>query len=433
MIPDKALFKLPGFPAGANNTAPDTKPPVSDKGTPLAARSAVNLDFDPAGGARRRRGFDVLVEGEAHSLFACDYLLAVVDGDLMAYDDDGTGLAEHSTVIAGIGPRFVSYASDDFDVWWSNGVDCGRIDADLGTHPFWIDTPDPVTLTANAAGGLAAGAYEVSVTVVDADGRESGASNPVVVNLTAGQGIDVTLPAAPTDAVSWRVYRSTPHGEALYLAAELPYTATSVFLAAATLGRALETAWLFPLPPCDTIRYGHGRILGLRQDGLLWSESFRLGLMHDQNFLGLKGGSMLEPVGEGGEGAGWYVSDHKRTYFMGGADPKEWRQRIVVPHPAVPGSSLTVPGNVFGLQSTEPVAYWLGSNGTFYLGLPGGIVQPIRDRELALPVNAERGTSGFFSHEGIRQIVTSFIGGDANAAAMGDSAEATIRRHGTTV
>lgn len=434
MIPDKALSKLTAFPAGVNNTAAATTPPRNDQGVPVAVQSAVNVDFDAMGGASRRRGFDILVPGEAHSLFSTGaYLLAVVGSDLMAYDDPGTGLAEHSTVIAGIGKRFVSFATDDFDVWWSNGVACGRIDADLGTHPFWIGTPDPVTLAANAAGGLAAGAYEVSVTVVDADGRESGASNPVVVTLTAGQGIDVTLPAPPADAVAWRLYRSTPDGEVLYLAAERPIATTTAFLAAATLGRALETAWLFPMEPCATLRYGHGRLLGLRPDGLLWSEPYRLGLMRDDNFLGLSGGTMLEPVGEGGDGAGWYVSDAKRTYFMAGADPKAWRQRIVVPHPVVPGTSLTVPGNVFGLPSADPVAYWLGTNGTFYLGLPGGQVQPIRDRELALPTDAERGASAFMSHEGVRQIVTSFLGGNTNAAAMGDSAEATVRRHGTTV
>ena len=433
MTRDKEMVTLTGFPAGVNNTAPDTRPPVNQDGAVLAARSAVNLDFDDAGRARLRRGFTTVAEGEAHSLFAGSYLLAVVDGDLKAFDDPGDGLAEHSTVIAGIGKRFVSYASDDDSTWWSNGVASGRIDANLGTHPFWVDTPDPPALAVSANGGLAAGQYEVSLTVLDADGRESGASNPEVATLTAGQGIDVTFPAAPTDAARWRVYRSTPDGEVLYLAADLPIAATGTLLGAATLGKALDTAWLFPLPPCNTIRYGHGRILGLQADALVWSEPYRLGLMHDENYLGMSAPALLEPVGEGGDGAGWYVSDAKRTYFMAGADPKQWRQRIVAPHPVVPGTGLTVPGNVFGLETTAPVAFWLGANGTFYLGLPGGIVQPVRDRELALPVNSERGAAGFFTHDGIRQIVTSFIAGEPNAAAMGDSAEATVRRHGVTL
>jgi hypothetical protein len=186
------------------------------------------------------------------------------------------------------------------------------------------------------------------------------------------------------------------------------------------------------MPPCRVLRYGHARLLGLTDDALLWSESYRLGLMADQNYIGLNRGTLLEPVGEGGEGAGWYMGDAKTVYFFEGADPKAARQRRVAPCAAVPGTSLTVPGTVFGLQITEPVAFWLGTNGIFYIGLPGGQVQPVREGQLALPVNAERGAAGYFEHQGIRQILTSFIGGDVNPLGVTDSAEAEIRRHGIT-
>lgn len=430
-VSDKELQRLAGFPAGVNNTAPLTRPPRDEEGVVTAAREAIDLDFDATGRPRRRRGRTTVHATATHSLFdAGHHLLAVVGGDLKAYDDPGTGLVEVATVIAGLGPRFVSYASDDYDVWWSNGVANGRIAEDLSAHPFWIDTPDPVQVAASAAGGLAAGGYEVSVTVLDADGRESGASDPAVLTVAAGQGITVSLPAAPAGAVTWRVYRTGADGEAMNLAIEAPIAATSVQLGRAHLGAKLETAWLFPMPPCEILRYGHGRLLGLRADGLVWSEPYRLGLVGPENAVGLKGGTLLEPVGDGDEGAGWFVSDYKRTYFMAGADPAGWRQVIKVPHSAVPGTGLTVPGTVFGLESPAPVAFWLGRNGTFYLGLPGGTVRPIRDQELALPVDAERGATGYFSHAGMRQILASLQAAGANAAAVGDEASATIRRHG---
>lgn len=430
-VQDDELLTLTGFPAGVNNTADLTAPPRDENGGVLAAREAINLDFTAQGRARMRRGRTTVHATPSHSLFATDdHLLAVVGADLKAYTDPGTGLVEAATVIAGIGDRFVSYASDDYDTWWSNGVANGRIDADLGAHAFWIGTPDPVTLAVAAAGGLAAGDYEVSVTVLDADGRESGASDPVVLTVAAGQGIAVTLPAAPAGAVTWRIYRSAPDGDTLYRVAQAPIGISTVTLGNTRLGDPLETGWLFPLPPCDVIRYGHGRILGLRQDGLLWSQPYRLGLMHADNAVGLKGGTLLEPVGEGGEGAGWYVADHKRTYWMAGADPAQWSQVIKLRSAAVPGTGMTVPGTVFGLDTTAPVAFWLGRNGTLYLGLPGGVVRPVRERELALPVDAERGATGYFSHAGLRQILTSILAGGANAAAIGDDASATVRRNG---
>lgn len=434
-VDDKALQRQGGFPAGVNNTAALTAPPRDQEGNVVAARAAVDVDWDADGRARMRRGRTTLFEQPHHSLFNTgDHLLAVKQGaDLVAYDDPGTGLAQVATVITGIGDRFVSYTSDDYDTWWSNGVANGRIAGDLSAHAFWIGTPDPVGLALASAGSLAAGSYEVSVTVLDADGRESGASDAAVLQVPAGQGITVTLPAPPAGAVSWRVYRSAADGETLNLALEAPIAATSVQLGHARLGAKLETAWLFPMPPCDVIRYGHGRLLGLRQDGLLFSNPYRLGLMRVENAIGMRGGTLLEPVGEGGDGAGWYVADSKFTYFMAGADPDSWSQVKRVPHPAVPGTSLTVAGTVFGLESPAPVAFWLGRNGTFYLGMPGGNVRPLREKELALPVNSERGAAGYFSYAGVHHILTSFLAAGANAAAVGDSASATIRRNGIEI
>jgi hypothetical protein len=430
-VQDDQLPTVPGFPAGINNTAALTRAPRDQNGAVVAAREAFDLDFDATGAARMRRGRTTVHDTPTHSLFPTDdHLLAVVGADLKAYTDPGTGLVEAATVIAGIGPRFVSYATDDYDTLWANGVATGRIAADLTTGPLWLDTPDPVGLATSSAGGLAAGSYEVSVTAIDADGRESGASDPAVIAVTAGQGITVTLPAAPAGAVTWRIYRTAADGDALNLAGTAPEGTASVELAHDQLGAKLETAWLFPMLACDVIRYGHGRLLGLRSDGLLWSVPYRLGLMHAENAIGLKGGTLLEPVGEGAGGAGWYVADFKRTYFMAGADPAAWQQVVRVPHPAVPGTSITVPGSVFGLETPEPVAFWLGRNGTFYIGLPGGVVKPVREQELAVHVDAERGASGYFSHAGIRQILTSLLAAASNGAAVGDDASVTVRRHG---
>lgn len=423
--PDDALVKLGPFPAGLNNKAQPENGPAE------ALLAAVNVDIDALGNVQLRRGFAARVVADvAHSLFGLsEHLLAYVDGELRAYRVGPDSLTLDTTLLTGLADRYVSYDTDDFDVYFSNGVVQGRINESLQLHPFWIGTPDPVSLAVSASGALAAGQYEVSVTVLDVDGRESAASSPVCLTLVAGQGIALTLPAAPVGAIQWKVYVSPPNGDVLYLCATLPANATSYVIGVHRPGEPLETAWMSVMPPATTVRIGHNRCITLHGNVLRFSPPYRFGLVEDTaNILLGHVGTLLEPVGEGGEAAGWWVADHKRTYWMGGADPLAWSQRPKYPHAAVPGSSCVVPGETYSPEVPEPVAYWMAANGTPCFGLPGGQLAPQREQTLALPTDAERGASALLMFDGIRQILTTTLGGATNRAAVSDSAEATVRR-----
>ena len=427
-VSDDELFRLNGFPVGLNNRASSTEGPVSEEGVPVALREAVNVSLTSQGHLKRRPGQTARVSGKAHSLYAMDgWLLAVVDGELRAYLQAADGALTQDAVLATPGDRFCTFAGDDFSVWWSNGVDGGRIAEDLSVHPFWIDTPDPVTLAASS-GSLPKGRYEVSVVAVDAEGRESGASGAVGIYLQAGQGISVSLPAAPAGTARWRLYVTPPDGDVLYEQAELPTSASSHEIGVRTPGAAIETQWLHPLLPCQCLRYGHSRLFGLAGNVLIWSEEYRLGLMHPDNHIMLGSeATLLEPVGDGTEGAGVWVADHKRTYFLAGADPANWQQQARYPHAAVPGTSCTLPGSYFGLE-IPTVAYWLARNGVPCIGLPGGQLIPLREDVLALPVDAERGATGPMLFDGIFQLLTTTIAASANLAAASDAVDATVTR-----
>jgi hypothetical protein len=423
-----ALLKLGPFPAGLNNRAQATQGPTDQNGAQNALREAVNVVLSNTGSPMRRPGQILRVSGKSHSLFAMgQWLLAIVDGELRAYMQGQDGSLTQDAVLDTPGDRFCTYATDDFSVWWSNGVTNGRIDEDLSVHPFWIDTPDPVRL-AVGIGALASGRYEVSVTAVDADGRESGASGAVGVNVPTGGSLTVTLPAAPAGTVRWRLYVTPPDGDVLYQQADLPASATSTNVGNLTQTAKLETQWLHPLLPAQCLRYGHSRLFGLPNNVLIWSEPYRLGLMAPDNHVVLGSeATLLEPVGDGTDGAGVWVADHKRTYFMAGADPANWQQQARYPHAAVPGTSTTLPGSYFGLE-VETVAYWLAANGTPCIGLPGGQLIPLREDALALPVEAERGATGLMLFDGIRQLLTTTVGASANLAAASDSVDATVTR-----
>ena len=426
---DPPMESMIGFPAGLNNRADDTASPKSEAGAPIALREAVNVSLHNDGSPFRRPGQTQRVTGKAHSLFAFhDWLLSVVDGELRGYRQGSDGSLTQDAVLATVGDRFCTFASDDFSTWWSNGVTGGRIAEDLSVHPGWVDTPAPVTLS-STSGSLAKGRYEVSLTAIDADGRESGASGAVGIQVQTGQGIAVALPAAPVDAVRWRLYVTPPDGEVLYQQAELAIGATSAVIGNLTPLAALETQWLHPMLPCQCLRYGHSRLFGLAGNVLIWSEAYRLGLMHPDNHIVLGSeATLLEPVGDGTDAAGVWVADHKRTYFMAGADPSTWQQQARYPHAAVPGTSMTLPGSYFGLEITGDVAYWMARNGTPCIGLPGGQLIPLREDALALPVDAERGATGMMLFDGIFQLLTTTIAASANAAAASDSVDATVTR-----
>lgn len=436
-VKDDELRRLRGFPAGVNQVAPDDDLPTDDNGSPVALREAVNVDLvGPRKRPRRRHGYTQRMPGRCHSPGCLpatpvgDVLLQVLDGDLVAFN---TALAPLGTLRAGIGPNRVTYAEVNGDLYWSNGLQMRRIRGeDLADTPAWIDAPGVPDADAYPDGGLAAGTYRVAMTWLDGEGREGGAVGVVEVDLQAGQGIRVhAIPLAPESAAHGRIYVSMPDGEELYAAMDVLPGTSQVLLGvgAGEGGKALETLWRQPLPPCEILRFWNGVLLGASRNLLVWSDPLRFGLTTHDNYLRVGADiTLLEPLGEGGEGAGCWIADHKRTYWMAGRKPSEWRRVIRYDHPAVPGTSILVKGTVLGLETTEPVAFWLAANGVFCAGLPGGTVVPLTEGRLAL-AEGEVGASLFREHAGLRGLITSFISRGANGLAVGDRAVASVTRH----
>jgi hypothetical protein len=430
-------LKLQGFAAGVNNVAPAHDLPTDEFGKPMALTAAVNVDLvGPKKKPRQREGYTKQLSGRAHSpmtLAGVNTLFVVVDDALNAYDES-YGLID--TIRTGVGPRLTS-AEIDGDLYWSSASEMRRIRRDdMADLPFWIGSPGTPLVDAYPTGGMAAGAYRVAMTWFDADGRESGAAGLAYIELAEGQGIRVhNIPVAPEGAVRARVYVSPPNEEELYAALDLMPGVTQTLLGvnAGGDGRALETLWLQPLPPCDILRYWNNRVIAAAGNMLIWSPPYRFGLTTQDNYLRMgQRITLLEPVGAGSDAAGCWVADHKYTYWMDGSKPDAWRRVVKYDHPAVFGTSLLVKGTVLGLDTTELVAFWVAANGVFCVGLPGGqLVTPFEGR--LAPVGGVQGASLFREFEGMRQLVTSYIGaGDTpNRLAIGDRAAATVTRANT--
>lgn len=423
-------LRLRGFPTGVNNVAPEQDPPTDEFGRATSLREAVNVDLvGPGKKVRRRQGYALQISGRAHSpatIRGSGLLYAVVDGDLNVYDRS-FGLLD--TVRAGVGDGYLTYAEVNGELYWSNRTEFRCIRGGVDT-PGWIDCPGVPAATAMDAStsALDPGTYRVAMTWFDADGRESGAAGIAEVDIAAGQLLRVVPPAAPVGAAKGRIYVSPPNGEELYATQDITIEAW-VGIGRVGDGKLLETLWRAPLPPSEILRFGHGRLFFASGNLLGWSDALRFGLTTHDNYFRLgQEITMLEPLGDGDAGAGVFAADHKNVYWFDGANPKEWRRRIVYGHAAVPGTSLVVPGNVLGLDTTAPVAAWMGKNGVFCAGLPGGAVQPLTEGKLALP-DGERGAALYREQQGIRQLVMSYLTTDVNRLAIGDRASASVTRY----
>lgn len=423
--------RLRGFVQGVNNVAPDQDMPADEFGRPMAVRAAVNVDFvGPSKKARKREGYTLKASGRFHSPFAVDgaSMMAVQDGNLCLFDRQ---CALTDVLRAGVGTRHISATHVNDDVYWSNGLELRRVrGSDYADTPGWIDCPAVPLADAHASGSLEPGEYRVAMTWLDDEGRESGALGAALVTLQTGGGIRVHgIPPAPEGAVTARIYLSPPNGEEMYRVMDLLPGATQVLVSAPGEGKLLETLWRQPLPPCEILRFWNGRLLGASGNLLIWSDALRFGLTtHDKYMRFGAGITLLEPIGDGTAGAGIWIADHKRTYWLDGGDPGRWSRRIMSDVAAVPGTSIVLDAADLGLDSPGKVAAWLSSDGVFTAGLPNGQLVDLTRGRLALP-EGRRGASLFRESKGLRQMVTSFLGTTPNPLAIGDRASATVTRH----
>ena len=424
-------LRLRGFTAGVNNVAPDQDLPTNEFGLTMALREAQNVDLvGPSKKPRRRDGYTLKVPGRAHSPFPFGSgLLAVVDGDLNYYDS----AFAPSLVRAGLGDQRVAYADVHGDVYWSSGVaGFRRLRAgDRADLPGWVDCPGVPSVSALPGGGLAAGAYRVAMTWLDADGRESGAAGLAEVDAPEGSALRVfNIPSAPEGAVLARVYVSPPDGEELYATMDLMASVTQTVVSGVGDGKALDTLWCQPMPPCEILRFWNGRLLGASGNLLVWSEPLRAGLTTHNNYMRVGAQiTLLEPLGDGTGSAGVFVADHAKVYWLDGGKPDEWSRSIRYDYPAVFGTSIVVKGTDVGLETTDPVAAWMSTNGVFCIGLPGGRVIPATEGRLAAHMDGAEGAVMLRTNNGLRQLVMSYLSSVPNTLAFSDRASATVTRY----
>ena len=397
---------------GVNNVD-DLQSPVfqpSEKGPPPQLRTAENVDLDRYGLPRRRQGRIKrlsLADGRALASFGDTLLL--VDGDSL-FRVEPNGWSQYLLTHGLPTDQPVMMAEHGGSVWWA----CGDVRGSLRQGiPFHWGLPTPAILSATpTAGGLAPGRYLVTATV-ERDGLESGAQQPVLVELPAGGGIEVTV-SATTDPVN--LYCSTPDGKTPFFA---------------STGSRIES--LPTTDPCDFIGChpppeGHllagfgGRLLIAESNLLYWSlpgayHHWRVGL--DLQLFPDRI-TMLAPLD-----GGFYVGTEREVLWVQGDDPENWSPREVDTRPALEGTSLRVDGRKLPeLQYPGVVQVWATTDG-LAAGLPDGTVRHLTDGRLAIDPH-QHATLAYREERGLRQILMGLRDRQA-VSSFGASDTATCR------
>lgn len=416
---EEKLIPLAPNPKGVNQRAAETDLPEG------SLREAINVTLDAAGKAKRRAGYQRIVElGNAHSLWSNDSVMLLVDGgDLYRYDPEQVTA---QLVHTGAGGAPLSYAQANEWLFYTSERVNGRINLyNPDEHyPYW-GVPQPTGLTLSAsAGTLPPGQYQVAVTYASASGEESGADAPMVITLGGTEGIQLNHLQAPAGVDRVHIYCSMLNDTQLYRQATIPAGPSEYVITQLRRGKLCTTLFQEPLPSGHLIHAYRGRLFVAKDNVVYFSKGLSYSLYEpDNGYLPPfpEKVSMIVAVEDG-----LYIGADK-TYFLRGNGPDEFSISVVDQGKPVLGSALSINAQLVIPEYVGTVAYWVDSEGPCF-GVNGGMVQHTSISTLA-GVSASRGASGILRDDGVDRVVTSLLGGaPRNGFAAQDSATIEVVR-----
>lgn len=225
---------------------------------------ADDVHVTDTGALEKREGFTRSMAGSFTGCYSTlDYSrLYVVDGGAMKVM---TSTSAGATIATGITAAAMHFTEINDQVFYNNGTSSGIIGLDNSVLPWAWTKPSSPALAA-VTGALEAGLYRVFCTFLLADGRETGASEQVAIELLEGQAIQISaIPACPTAGGVTKVYIQPANSSVCQLAFTTRASALVWNSPADTLGADLETINLDPLPlGCDVIQAWRGRIYAVQ-------------------------------------------------------------------------------------------------------------------------------------------------------------------------
>jgi hypothetical protein len=287
-------------------------------------------------------------------------------------------------------------------VYYADGKVTGKFDI-AGTHTDWaVEEPAGKPSLSNASGSLYAGNYEVAVTYIHSDGRESSTVSSERVVVSSG-GIAVTNIPVPVDAsiATVRLYRTEANGEQLRFVKEVSAGTTSATLTSRTVGAPLVTQFKSPPPVSKYIAYSSSRLTVAVDNYLYLSDPY------SYHLFDLRTGYLVFP-----EDINMVVATDHGVYVSAGAmffvdlNAELSPFRRVSDYPAITGTEFFINGSLIGQGQSDGIsAGWLAEDGIF-VGNANGDVRNLTDD--SIDIGASVGGAAIARRtNGISQIITS--------------------------
>lgn len=238
-LPGMALPRITAF-RGLHNVGSPLRRPMG------ALTRADNVNITDTGAIERRAGYQPFAGMSAVSgVFATDdgeRLYAVDAGTLKVVHADGSADA----LAHGLGTQGAQWAQFNDQVLFLAGAASGIITADHAVLPWRWDIP-AMAQVRRVAGALDAGQYGVAITHVLPDGRETGPSPMVWLDLAPDSALDITVPTPPPGCTA-HVYVQPANSTVLQWAGATAGGLLQWGARAHHLGHELGTQHTAPLP-----------------------------------------------------------------------------------------------------------------------------------------------------------------------------------------
>lgn len=401
---DQDTVTYSGFTGLRNNVA-EERFAITD----LAA--AVNVDLDDSGRLTRRAGYTSVLAGtKMHSLWSDEneeVCLYVENGTLRRMNTDYTS----AVIRAAVTDLPMSFSRVNDLVYFSNETAAGVYDIRAGAARNWgIAPPAPVGVTASV-GVLPGGVYQVTMTYLAADGRESGAGLAQAISVPDGSSLVLTLPI-PTDlqVVAKNIYVTTADGDMLYELTTVSVGTTSATYNGGDLVRPLETQFLSAAPTGHLVAFYRGRMFVAVGDALYPSTAFGYELFNLREYIQLDGRiTMLAPLtdkesADVSQNSGFFIGTERSCGVLVGSGPENFQYVPKINHGAIAGTVAMVDGTLFadGSSTARLIPLWLTQRG-ICAGLPGMQVQNLTRAKYDFSATGQG--AAVFQHEQSRYIV----------------------------
>lgn len=324
---------------GLNNRLPDFALATQDG---YWLREAENVDIDNAGRVRRRDGVTLVQAMTApHSVFMVSATAGYLVRASSLYAITVSPSYSETLVKALTSNAVMHYTRHNGSLYYSNGVDAGRILLSNGNwYPWALETPDAVAV-ATIAGSLRAGRYQVSVRYTNSGtGEAGGGSASTQYELAVTGALRVTLPGPSVGATHVQIFVSKLNGSQTYLCGTVTADTASFDIPSTVATTTAQPAYVEPMPAGHNLFVNSGRLCCTNGSRLYYSAAYRPGYYEaGAGYIDFENDITVAVANQ----FGTYVATTDKTYWLAGDIAKVERLSNPLPYGAVFGTAFQVP------------------------------------------------------------------------------------------